>query len=170
MAAQHAESPFEEPAGSAAAAPEIEQREGMHIEEAPPVAEVPAPSPERFEERSEEAEGERVADVFAPAEPDSPAPAPDDDVTATTTMADLYVRQGLIDEARKIYEHMLQRDPSDDEVRGKLDALNKPPQSVPDVPGERVAEEKPEPPAGNPKVVVLQRLLGKLGRREEGSA
>ena len=172
-AVQHAEGPFEEPASNTAVAPETSQSEAMHIEEAPLVAEMPAPlSEERFEERSEEAsEGEPAADVFAPSEPDAPAPA--DDVTATTTMADLYVRQGLIDDARKIYEHMLQRDPSDDEVRGKLDALTESRETVPDVADvseERFAEEKPEPPAGNPKVVVLQRLLFRLSRREDGSA
>src|SRR5258706_11758141 len=42
MAAQHAESPFEEPTGYTAAALEVEQPEGMHIEEAPLVAEVPS--------------------------------------------------------------------------------------------------------------------------------
>ena len=173
MAAHHAESPFGEPAGNTAAAPEIEQSEAMHIEEAPLIAEVPAAlSDERFEERSEEASGgDPAADIFAPSEPEVPAPA--DDVTATTTMADLYVRQGLIDDARKIYEHMLQRNPSDDEVRGKLDALNESREAVPDVADvseERFVEEKPEPPAGNPKVVVLQRLLFRLSRREDGSA
>nr|MDP9362205.1 tetratricopeptide repeat protein [Acidobacteriota bacterium] len=154
MAVQHAESPFEEPSGYTAAALEIEQPEGMHIEEAPLVAEMPAPSSEeRSEEHSEERSKERSEERS--------------DVTATTTMADLYVRQGLIDDARKIYEHVLQRDPSDDEVRAKLDALSEPQRSVPE---ERFAEEKPEPLAGNPKVVVLQQWLAKVGRREEGGA
>ena len=172
MTVHHAESPFEEPVGNSVVAPEREQSDVMHLEEVPLVAEVPAPSSEeRLEERSEEAsEDEPAADVFTPSEPDAPALAPADDVTATTTMADLYVRQGLIDDARRIYEHMLQRDPSDDEVRGKLDALNESPQSVRDVPEERFAEEKAEPLAGKPKVVALQRLLFKLGRREDGSA
>ena len=44
MAAQHADSPFEEPPAYTAAALEIEQPEGMHIEEAPLVAEVPTVS------------------------------------------------------------------------------------------------------------------------------
>jgi pentatricopeptide repeat protein len=90
---------------------------------------------------------EPAADVFAPAESD--AAAPDDDVTATTTMADLYVRQGLIDEARKIYEHMLQRDPSDEEVRVKLDALN---ERGAELPGEQVTESPEEQVAESPAV------------------
>jgi tetratricopeptide (TPR) repeat protein len=168
MGEQHAESPFEEPSGYTAAALEIEQPAGMHIEEGPLVAEVPDAW---AEERSREAaESEPVAEVFAPVEPDSPEPAPDDDVTATTTMADLYVRQGLIDDARKIYEHVLQRDPSDEEVRTKLNALGDRLQSVPEVPTEEFVEEEPEPPASNPKVVVLQRWLSRVGRRGEGSA
>jgi hypothetical protein len=34
------------------------------------------------------------------------------------------VRQGLVAEARRIYEHILQKDPSDDAVRFKLAELN----------------------------------------------
>jgi pentatricopeptide repeat protein len=129
MSAQHAESPFEEPSGYTADALAIEQPEGMHIEEAPLVAEVPTIWSE------EPRESELVADVFAPAEPEPSAP--DDDLTATTTMADLYVRQGLIEDARKIYEHMLERDPSNDELRSKLDALG---ERVAGLPGDQVAE------------------------------
>jgi len=134
MAAQHAESPFEEPAGYTEAALEVEQPEGMHVEEAPLAAEVATPWIE------EPVENEPAADVFAPAE--SNAAAQDDDVTSTTTMADLYVRQGLIDEARKIYEHLLQRDPYDDDVRGKLEALDGvvAGESVAELPGDQVAE------------------------------
>ncbi|HXH37953.1 MAG TPA: tetratricopeptide repeat protein [Thermoanaerobaculia bacterium] len=130
MAAHHAESPFEDPSGYTSDAVEIEQPVGIHVEEAPPAAaEVPSVW------LDEPKESESAADVFAPAESD--ATAQDDDVTATTTMADLYVRQGLIDEARKIYEHVLQRDPSDEEVRSKLDALN---ERVAAVPGHQSAE------------------------------
>ena len=129
MAAQHAESPFEEPSGYTADALEIEQPEGMHVEEAPLVAEAATPWVE------EPRDSETAADVFAPAEPESVAQ--DDDITATTTMADLYVRQGLIGEARKIYEHMLDRDPSNDELRDKLAALD---DSVAELPGDQVAE------------------------------
>src|SRR5947209_6000589 len=111
MAAQHDESPFEEPSGYTAAALEIEQPEGMHIDDAPLVAEVPTPWT-----------AEPEADVFAPAEPEPIAH--DDHVTETTTMADLYVRQGLVDEARKIYQHMLERDPENGELRSKLDTLH----------------------------------------------
>jgi Putative Zn-dependent protease, contains TPR repeats len=166
---QGGENPFDESSRGVAAAPEIEQPEAVHVEEAG-VAEAPSPW---IEERSEgPSENEPVADVFAPAEPDSPSLQPEDDVTATTTMGDLYVRQGLIDDARKIYEHVLQRDPSDDEARAKLDSLSASQPSAYDVPEERFVEEEPEPeaPAGHPKVVVLQRWLARVGRREEGHA
>jgi len=198
MAAQHAESPFEEPSGYTADALAIEQPEGMHIEEAPLVAEVPTVW----------TESEVVADVFAPAEPE-PA-APDDDLTATTTMADLYVRQGLTEDARKIYEHLLERDPENDELRAKLRALDQPvaelPEEVAGLPGDQVAESsfsdaateqlsnaatdssatwQPGNPAtddeerhpGNPatlhshaKVVVLEQWLAKVAKRESQGA
>jgi pentatricopeptide repeat protein len=160
MAAQHDDSPFEEPSGYTAAALEIEHPEGMHIEEAPMVAEVPALWPE-----------ETDADVFAPAEPEA---APDDDVTETTTMADLYVRQGLVDEARKIYQHMLERDPANDELRAKLDALDDSPAEAPVAAVEAAASDDETPEPGNPatlhnhaKVVVLQQWLTKVAKREQ---
>jgi pentatricopeptide repeat protein len=169
MAAQHAESPFEEPSGYTAAALEIEHPEGMHIEEAPLAAEVPAVW-------TEEPKGsEPAADVFAPAGEE--AVAQDEDVTETTTMADLYARQGLTEDARKIYEHMLQRDPFDDDVRRKLDALQ---QGV-ELHEDRVAEPAlAEPEAAqssdpaalhrHTKVVVLQQWLSKVSRREAHDA
>jgi len=184
MAATHAESPFEEPSGYTAAALEVEQPEGMHIEEAPLVAEVPSvwldePPP-----------SEPAADVFAPAEPE--AAAQDDDLTATTTMADLYVRQGLIDEARKIYEHLLQRDPYDDDVRAKLDALDRQIAesaeatqqfSNPATESEEAAwqpapaTQEPPPQPGDPaklhrhaQAAVLEQWLKKVSRREPAGA
>jgi len=160
MAAQHDDSPFEEPSGYTAAALEIEHPEGMHIEEAPLAAEVPAAWPE-----------ETDADVFAPAEPEA---TPDEDVTETTTMADLYVRQGLVDEARKIYQHMLERDPANDELRSKLDALDDSPAEAPVAIVEASASDEETPEPGNPatlhnhaKVVVLQQWLTKVAKREQ---
>jgi tetratricopeptide (TPR) repeat protein len=129
VSAHHTESPFEGPSSDSSDALEIEQPGEIHVEQAHLAAEEPSVWVE------EPRGNEPAADVFAPAEPD--AVAHDDDVTATTTMADLYVRQGLIEEARKIYEHVLQRDPSDVEVRTKLDALN---ERVAELPGDQVAE------------------------------
>lgn len=130
---------------------------------------------------------EETADVFAPADA-AVVEAADDDLTATTTMADLYVRQGLIAEARRIYEHILQKNPDDESVRANLAALDDAPAA--DVPRRRaeditepeplpapepfaepesVAEPEPiaEPaaaPARNPKIVVLEQWLAKVSR------
>lgn len=145
MAAQHAESPFEEPSGYTSDAFEVEHPGGIHVEEA--VEETPLAAEEPSMWAEEPRGSEPAADVFAPAEPE--AVANDDDVTATTTMADLYVRQGLIGEARKIYEHVLQRDPSDEDVRTKLDALNEP---VAELPGDQVAQS----PASEPEPATWQ--------------
>ena len=115
MQAAHEESPFEEPVPDyTAAAMTVEAPVGMHIDEAP------APPAEE-------------ADVFEPTE----------DVTNTLTMADLYARQGLNEEARQIYENILARDPANDEVRAKLDALQ-----------------------GNPKIARLENWLSKVTRKE----
>jgi tetratricopeptide (TPR) repeat protein len=163
MAAQHDESPFEEPSGYTAAALEIEQPEGMHVEEAPLVAEVPA------------VWTEPEADVFAPAEAEA-ATHDDDEVTTTITMADLYVRQGLID-ARKMYQHLLERDPANEELRSKLDALDHSAPETPSAPVEATAADEETRQPGNPatlhnhaKVVVLQKWLTKVAKREQPSA
>ncbi|MBV8545519.1 MAG: hypothetical protein JO088_12315, partial [Acidobacteria bacterium] len=166
MAAQHDDSPFEEPSGYTAAALEIEHPEGMHVEEAPLVAEVPAVW-------SAEPDAEPDADVFAPAEPEGVA-EDDDDLTSTTTMADLYVRQGLIGEARKIYQHMLERDPANAELRSKLDALNASPAEAPAAAVEAAASDDEAREPGNPatlhnhaRVVILQQWLTKVAKREQ---
>jgi pentatricopeptide repeat protein len=169
MAAQHDDSPFEEPSGYTAAALEIEHPEGMHIEEAPLVAEVPVVW-------AGEPDAEAAEDVFAPADPETAA-QDDDELTSTTTMADLYVRQGLVDEARKIYQHMLERDPANAELRSKLDALDVSPSETPvAAAAESTADEEVRQP-GNPatlhnhaKVVVLQQWLTKVAKREQHDA
>ena len=134
MLASHEESPFEEPVeGATAAAFSIEAPAGMHIDEAPVTAEVPAPV---VDEES---------DVFAPAGAEA---APSEDLTNTLTMADLYAGQGLVNEARNIYENILTRDPGNEEVRAKLEAIT---------------------PRVNPKIDRLERWLSKVSRREVGS-
>jgi tetratricopeptide (TPR) repeat protein len=172
MTARHVESPFEDPVGGyTAAALEVEQPEGMHVEEMPVEPEGSDPwsetQPDAF------AESEPAAEVFAPAEPEPAPPSDaDGDITATTTMADLYVRQGLIDDARKIYEHVLQRHPDDHEVRAKLDALTDsetPIAAVHEV-QEPIEDEPDVAIAGSPKVRALEQWLAKVGRREEGRA
>jgi Tfp pilus assembly protein PilF len=125
----HDESPFEEPA-SIASSIEIEQPMGMHIESAPLMAEVPAPVIDD-------------PDVFESA-PESPQP-PAEGLTDTPTMADLYARQGLTNDARHIYENILARDPANHDVRAKLEAI------TPDV---------------NPKIERLERWLARVSKRE----
>ena len=141
MLASHEESPFEEPVSTFTAdAFDVETPIGMHIEPAPhyePLnndAEVPA----------------RVVDPKS-----AVIEASIEDAANTVTMADLYVRQGLVEDARHIYEHILSRDGDNAEVRAKLEAL--PPQVDPQV-----------NPQANPRVAVLERWLGKVSRKEVG--
>jgi tetratricopeptide (TPR) repeat protein len=189
MRAAHEESPFEEPAAPAAtaAAFDIEEPLGIHMEPMPVTAEIPAPAmwPD----------DEGAADVFEPS--DTPAPvaepepaaesvsagAPQEDITNTVTMADLYVQQGFIDRAQSIYESILDRDPNNDDVRAKLDALDARPRGG-DVPS-MVAEPMAAPPADEPfssestseaapaaasnaRVDKLEQWLAKMKRVEGG--
>ncbi len=127
MSAAHDESPFEEPVSTFTSdAFEVETPAGMHIEPMHVSAEVPA----------------LVADPR-----EAVVEANFEDAANTVTMADLYVRQGLVEEARHIYEHILAREGGNAEVRAKLDALA---------------------PRVNPRVVALERWLGKVARREVG--
>ena len=127
MSVAHDESPFEEPvSGFSSDAFAVEAPAGMHIESAPLVAEVPAPVFDTDEDLPE---------------------ATSEDATYTITMADLYVGQGLVEQARHIYEHILARDPGNVEVRGKLEAIA---------------------PRVNPKVAALERWLSKVSKREVG--
>jgi tetratricopeptide (TPR) repeat protein len=141
MHVAHEESPFEEPlSGYTAAAMTVEAPAGMHIEEAPPAAEVAAP-------------------VFASEEPA-------DDVTSTLTMADLYARQGLTDDARQIYETILARDPNNDEVRAKLGTLGGG-QAILPVPEEDGQAGSPVlHDSANAKVARLEGWLSKVSRKE----
>jgi len=131
MSAAHSESPFEEPAtdlGYSADALAIEQPEGIHLTRTPLTADMPRPWEEEPLSPSEEAAPiefappapveEAEADIFAPS-----AEPPPEDFTNTITMADLYERQGLHDEARQIYENILQRDPENAAVREKLEEV-----------------------------------------------
>ncbi|HET8799144.1 MAG TPA: tetratricopeptide repeat protein [Thermoanaerobaculia bacterium] len=138
MLRAHDESPFEEEPAPAALADAlaIEAPAGIQVESAPVAAETPAPLLDPEE-----------ADVFAPAEAEAVA-APQD-ITDTLTMADLYARQGLVDEARTIYEHILAREPENVQVREKLAAL---------APAAPVSE----------KVEKLERWLARVSRREVG--
>jgi hypothetical protein len=68
-------------------------------------------------------------------------------------MADLYARQGLTDQARRIYENILQKDPGNDDVRQKFDRL-----SSPEVPAAQ----------GGAREVKIARLQSWLSRIERG--
>jgi tetratricopeptide (TPR) repeat protein len=139
MSRAHDESPFEEPVeGFTAAAVEIEAPLGMQIVSAPLAADVPA----FVDDELPTVDSTPVFDTTSAA-----AATETDDAANTITMADLYVRQGLLEDARHIYENILARDPGNAEVRGKLEAIT---------------------PRVNPKVVALERWLAKVSKREVG--
>ena len=141
MSVAHEESPFEEPAPAfTTAALEVEAPAGMHVGRAPLDAEVP------LDMTAEIPMVEAAADVFAPAEEQ-----PREDITSTLTMADLYAGQGLVADARQIYETILLRDPNNEAVRTKLAALDEP---------------ADQPTGRHPKVVKLEAWLAKVARRE----
>lgn len=133
MAFAHEESPFEEPVeGFTAAAVELEAPVGIHIAAAPLAADVAAP-PAALEE-------------FAPVD-SPPVESPASDVASTVTMADLYAQQGLVEDARHIYEDILAREPENADVQAKLESIT---------------------PLADPRIARLEQWLGKVGKREVG--
>ena len=136
MSAAHGESPFEDPVESFTAnAVTIEGPPGFQVEE--PLADEGAAGPASSEDGNGRAE-DSVFDTSA----DAPT-TPPGDATSTLTMADLYVRQGLVEEARHIYESILARDPDNADVRARLEAIA---------------------PGINPKIVRLERWLTRIQR------
>jgi tetratricopeptide (TPR) repeat protein len=128
------------------------QEQAAPPEEQPfPVSSIPseevAPPADEVEDEWPSAEDEAVP------VPESRAFASGDELIATETMADLYSRQGHHDSARRIYESLLARDPSNAEVQAKLSEL----------PGAEAAETR------NVKAVRLEQWLRKVGRRADGS-
>jgi tetratricopeptide (TPR) repeat protein len=195
MPAAHEESPFEEPSSRSAAAFEVESPEGMNVSRAPIAADVPAelpatemPPPEVAALASEPplSAAADESDVFAPAAEPFPESSrqggpPQEEITNTLTMADLYARQGLTADAKQIYENILQRDPHNEAVQEKLAALAAPatarePQASPEI-GEAAAgseeyaarAEMPSEGEGSAqKAAKLERWLAKVGKREDG--
>jgi tetratricopeptide (TPR) repeat protein len=140
MSVAHAESPFEDEIGGyTAAAVTIEAPSGMQIVSAPMGAEVAAP----FED-----DRPPVMDSTPVFDSPEPAGSAADDASETLTMADLYVRQGLVEEARHIYENLLARDPGNEEVRARLAGIA---------------------PRANEKVLRLERWLARMTGKAERS-
>ncbi|HVR41925.1 MAG TPA: tetratricopeptide repeat protein [Thermoanaerobaculia bacterium] len=122
----------ERPRSEDAAAPET-------VEEPFALDDEPAPeAPSAFEEPKEE----QASPASAAAEG-----------AATMTMAELYARQGHVDAAREIYERLLEREPSNQDVRRRLESLDEPA-------GDDSAARR------RAAVDKLERWLQRMGRRD----
>ncbi|HVT43167.1 MAG TPA: tetratricopeptide repeat protein [Thermoanaerobaculia bacterium] len=77
------------------------------------------------------------------------------DQMATVTMGDLYASQGYYDSARRIYEGLLLRQPGNEELRLKIEALPTTPHGEPVIRRQEL-------------VGRLEQWLAKVGRREAG--
>jgi tetratricopeptide (TPR) repeat protein len=115
------------------------------VEEAPPTAETPLlrvwEDPDGVEEELDWGAASLQADASRAPEPEE---APEDlsgpgaaeeaktpstgisdreDALATRTMGDIFLRQGLLDEAEDVYRRLLDRKPGDSELRAKLEEV-----------------------------------------------
>jgi pentatricopeptide repeat protein len=123
---------FAVPAEIAASRESALSPEAAAPEELAPVAETP-PS------------AEAAAFSTDPFQSDLSDSLPAGNAASTVTMADLYVRQGLVDEARRIYEEILSRQPNNADIRAKLNAIT---------------------PREDPKVTRLKEWLARVSKRE----
>lgn len=189
MSVAHTSSPFEEPAGDLGYGSDafaIEKPEGMHTGRAPLIADVPSTFdedalppvepltalPRSFAPTADESDAEPymthgIASDLPFALDTELAPPDSDDFAKTITMADLYAGQGLIDEARDIYEDVLARDPGNALVRAKLAAIQ--PQPLMDSPSaiEGSAQTGSDAgPAATIKIAKLEAWLSRVRGRE----
>lgn len=157
------------------ALPAVESAPGLEVgaeSEAPFEAQDVPSGQEEF--RSADGVQQDEADVFAPAdepfdaEPEEPeeedggSGVVPGELTNTITMADLYVRQGLVDDARQIYESILARDPGNESVRARLDSLM-PAAAMPPAEAPSVTSV----PRGS-RIERLEKWLAKVSRKEVG--
>ncbi len=124
--------------------------EGLRVSPPPAPAHAAAPAAPREGQPGEAAPQVPLFDLTeADAAPELPlgppvgvpeveaaAPQP---VLATETLADLYVQQGFVDEARAIYEELLRLEPARADLRAKLASLAPPP--PPAAPAEEAVAE-----------------------------
>ena len=204
MAAAHEVSPFEEPAADAGYSSDafaIEEPQGLHVASSPLAADLASPLPPPEEPVLEAPLAVDESEVFEPAEggiapgfiqgafdANVPPPPPAvDDFAKTITMADLYAEQGLVDEARDIYEDILARDPDNAAVLERMQRLESaaqaPPAPVFEDEEPAPVEEEPAPveeppapepamaaaaPADNAKIRKLESWLARVGKKEAG--
>jgi hypothetical protein len=79
-----------------------------------------------------------------------PAPESEPEPVVTETMAEVYVRQGLLEEARRVYRQLLAQRPDDAGLKAKLAELVEQPQPEP------VASPTATAPAGRPSFLAAE--------------
>lgn len=96
--------------------------------------------------------------VFDPVESDEPIP--------TATLAEIYVKQGLIGQAIKIYRDILKKDPNNAAVHQRIEVLNQSFEDVQDSPQGEVALSSNQLNNQSP-LMILQRWLSALQLRKK---
>jgi tetratricopeptide (TPR) repeat protein len=95
--------------------------------------------------------GKPFGEAVASLEDVQPASPVGEDALVTRTMGDIFLRQGLLDEAEEVYEQLLGRDPDDPLVRRKLEEVRArregkgvspplPPEGAAGLPGETASD------------------------------
>jgi len=86
----------------------------------------------------------RIEGLSAPSAP--PAPTPETAALSSSTLAELYFRQGFLDKAIEVYQQLLQREPNNERGRARLGELRAlPAPSVPPtIPPAAAAAAAPE--------------------------
>ena len=152
----------------------------VDVAEVPEVIEVAPPEPEAAREEDDifglgapaPVQGSG-GDVFAFPERQPPPPAPAEpqragETSATVTLGELYLRQGHVDEAARIFREVLRRDPGNAGAREALERLAGPPARPLGAADLLAGFAGPDEPRAR-KIHLLGGYLQRLRRRGEGS-
>ncbi|MCZ6917584.1 MAG: tetratricopeptide repeat protein [Gemmatimonadetes bacterium] len=127
---------------------------GATVEQDEPIELQAAGTAEGFDHAAELGDGVGELETEAPAVtsvPDRPAERPvvsEPEPVVTETMAEVYVRQGLLEEARRVYRQLLAQRPDDAGLKARLAELAEGPQpQPPESPAMPAAAEVPARPS-----------------------
>lgn len=123
-----------------------------------PESDEQQPSAERAFSGAPESSSDGSAAIYSPSDSadeggmasDGDVAEENDEVTSTSTMADLYAQQGHFDSAREIYQRLLDKDPENQGLKRRLDEL-------------------PSGVMHAPQNVAVERLQGWLSRIKGGA-
>jgi FimV-like protein len=108
--------------------------------------------------------------MAGPAATGVPEPEGRGDALQTNTLAELYLRQGLVEKALEVYRAMVRVDPSNERVRRRLEELSPPGAGAPRTAGAGTKAADPPLPAAPVRPVTAPIVVAPAGIERHGAA